>query len=404
MIKVNFSLNIISQLITLITILILTPEIIKKNGLEGYGNFLPYVLLIHVCLLLNPMISTFLKLLKLRKDSDINTLNIYILLISLAIYALNIKVESDYLSLTLIVICLISYFIQSSIYIEKNQSGLVTLYPPIIILVIHLYYLYNTSVNLININSQIVFFITILYGIKNIRVEKYKIDLKVIKYIIYRSKQTCFLSLVTLLNTNLDKIIFPIILDPINLALYNVLIILPSRLVSFYSIITNILYKKFFFGKEKNETIRLYYRYNLYLMLPSVFILLIFREEIFLHFLIDNTSEFIFLYNFVIIISILQSYNFLSYIVLSSENDLFYYSWVNAFSGCVQLIFILFFYYQNIINIELILFSIFLSRIIEILNIGRLKKNGNKTVYIETMKFLLILIFFQVLIYVFEEY
>jgi len=377
MYKINFSINVLAQLINFVTLVFITPFVVKNIGLNNYGKFIYIFTIFNLLFLFRSFSTTFFKIISFKNGYNWFMSLFYSLFFVFIILMILNSFEILYIKYFLILVSVILYFMLIAFYIYKNLNAFPSFILPLINLFLYLYYLrinhytFEENVYILSFITSIVILLFSIYLLIDTKnnfhfsfIGKYK------KYFFKRSKQTIYFSIVTAFQTNIEKIFLPILSSFELFAIYNLLILLPSRLISIYSNLSNIFLKDMY-SKNKNiilKAVNNYFFYSIAMFLVVSSILIIFHEQILIYLIHKNSFEYTIVFYLAILVAYIQIFGFIAFNLLSSINKLIIFSNNNLKSALLLLTLLCLFKLVSILNLYTIIFSVIISKYYEIKN------------------------------------
>lgn len=402
MYRKNFLLNASAQLINIFLLITLSPVVLKNIGKENYGQFVFVHAILLILFQFNHIYTTFLKLLKYKGTLLYcsHSIKLYLFLCPLLII-LSYIINSGFIYIFLIPFIIISVFIifmYKAILVYNSKNGYANFYLPVINLFLLLYYCYNNfSIEIFFKKLSLLIYFEILLSyflLKLYRNTNKDFNLKRInKYIIKRSIQTSIFSLSTLLQTNVEKFLLPIFFNFSVLGIYNLIILIPSRLISIFGNISYI-YSKDIHSKNYSKIFD-YFKYSAILVSFPILILVLF-ESFILNYMVNELKPIYFIiFKFSIIISLTQSFGFICFPIFSEKNKISILGINNAISLIIFLVSfsILYNYYEK--SLLSLIIALLISKVIEFYNAYLANKFVNMnliSMWIKTFGLILILI------------
>jgi len=411
MYKINFFLNGVAQLINISILLILTPHLIKSIGLNSYGKFIFIHSIFIFISIFRSFTTTFLKILAF-KDGYNWFLSIYYLLFFTIIILATLRVMQysiiDYL---IILLGMIIYFMFSAFYIYNSLSSIPNFIMPFINLILYLYFISNSNYTInknIDILSIALIVAIVIFSIYIFIKSKFNFKFsyknsRLFKYLYKRSIQTVYFSLVTAIQTNIERLLLPLFGSFELLGLYNLITLIPARLISIYSNLSNI-FTKDIYSKSRDRlkyAVESYFKYSTILFLVVSSLVISFHREILFYFLKEYKTEYRDIFILAIIISSIQIFGFISFNILSSINKLILFSSNNLKSAIILTISITTLYFFSYLNLYTLTFSILISKYYEFVNakyVYKFTKINLIDIWLNYLKRYIIILIFGVII------
>ncbi|MAV04245.1 MAG: hypothetical protein CMC31_01095 [Flavobacteriaceae bacterium] len=316
----------------------------------------------------------------------------------------------EFFSLVAIFFLTFIYYIISSKYIFNGLSGVVTTIPPILVLFSHLLIIYDKNlIQTVFLNASLIFlFLMVPYSLiilKDLyKFKKKNNDNKIYKYIYLRSYQTTYFSFITATQAQVDKLILPAVMSFEKLALYNLIVILPSRLIAVYGNLLNILQRDIYTNnQEVKKIIKNYFYYSSIILVPIILLLLLFQGIIFNQFQISNSLENNIIYILAVIICIFQSYGFISFGISAKRNDLAIFSKYNLYSLIFFIFSIIFISIFSSLKLVLLSTLLLISKFCELLNARRASFLSNTNIIRNGMLYHVIPIILIITLFIFTK-
>lgn len=377
MYKLNFSINIFAQLLNVFTLVLITPFVVKNIGIDNYGKFIYIYTFFSILFLFRSFSTTFFKIISFKKGYNWFMTAFYSLFLIFLFLIVFSTFSIPHIELFIILLSGILYFMLTAFYIHKHLNAVPNLILPFINLFLYTYYLninqYDAlnNIHVLSIITALIIFIFSIYLFFDTGINfKYSFTGRYQRYFFKRSIQTVYFSMVTALQTNVEKIVLPILGSFELLGIYNLLILLPSRLISIYSNFSNVFLKETY-SKNREKVlyaVNNYFFYSISMFLFVTAFIIIFHEQIILYFMHKNCLEYTVVFFVAILISFIQIFGFISFNLLSSINKLIIFS-SNNLKSALLLIFLLgtlsLFSYLNLYTIVL---GVLLSKWYEIVN------------------------------------
>ena len=408
--KNNIILNFLAQGINISFLFIYLPFLRDQLGGINYGLFVLYHTAFLILFQLNHIYSTLLKLLKSENGKAfIFSIHSFINLISLVFFIFLLVFNFSFFGIIYILLSTFNSFIIQAILVKKNFNSLSSFILPFlnIFLILGLIFNDNFSLDLfIYILSSGFFIINIIslffLGFNYFKL-KFLLSNNKWNYLFTRTIQTSYFSFVTILQTNIDKFIIPIIFDLKILGIYHLIILIPSRISSIYGNIALAFSKQIHESKNanfNNFTID-FFKYSSFISFFAVFIISLLSTKILLHSFNNIIEpEYIFVFFISIFISLIQSLGFYSFQLYSRINRLYKMALINFYSviSYVVLILILSKILTPLISLSI---ALFLSKFSEFYNAYYLSKKIKKSIFNYWIKYFILPLLVTFILYLY---
>ncbi len=377
MYKLNFSINIFAQFLNFFTLVFITPFVVQNIGLDNYGKFIYIFTIFNLLFLFRSFSTTFFKIISFKSGYDwFMTIFYSLFFVFVVSIILNIW-KIPYTEYMVILLSVILYFMLIAFYIYKNLNAIPNLILPLINVFLYVYYLnvnhytfFNNIYILSLITTTIIFIFSIYLFVTTRNRFRFSFSKRYKRYFYKRSRQTVYFSVVTAFQTNVEKIFLPLLGSFELLAVYNLLTLLPSRLISIYSNFSNIFLKDMYSRNRKTilDAVNNYFFYSIAMFLFVAGIIVIFHEPILFHFMHKNSLEYTMVFYVAIIIAYIQIFGFISFNLLSSINKLTVFSNNNLKSALLLLLLLCTFSLFSLLSLYTIIGSVLLSKWYEVVN------------------------------------
>lgn len=370
---INFALNASGQVINILLIFVIMPLIAKKQGGDHYGVFVLLHTTFLILLQFNHIYTSFLKLLHSKTGKKF-TRNCFKLLFlcTAGLYAGGFLLHNLVFALAVVGSTLLSFIFRAWL-ISKNRNGWASFFTPMVNVV-----LLTLSLHGAESYDPMVFarylamaYIPInLWGAFCILRERFAPEIAnkrktYLRYVGLRTQQTLWFSTLTIVQSNLDKFIIPLIFDYRVLSFYQLLSMVPSRLTSLYGNIAFVVSKDI--HEKRFDKVKAFFTYSAALLLFCVAILVFFHRPIMAHLIGENAADFYPHYLLLILVTFLQPFGFICFQIYSLSNKLFYYGNINLLSSVCFVALIFLFRLLGVDPLYGIIVSLMLSKFSEFL-------------------------------------
>lgn len=373
----NIIFNFVAQAINISFLFIYLPKLQASIGEYDYGKFVIFHTSFLILFQFNHIHTTFLKVLNSRSgEIFLKTLFLILIFFSTLFLTLFYFYNSLIFGLLFIVISSLVIFFLQSILVKKDINSISSYIIPLLNI-----YLILSLINVkdIDLNKFIIilskgFLYLNLLTIPVIRFKYFKLksiySFRKWNYLYKRTFQTSAFSLVTILQTNTDKYITPIIFDLNLLGYYHLITLIPSRISSIYGNIA-LAFSKQIHEEKNSEFINFtndFFKYSSLFSTAAVILICFFSEDILQYSFGENIkNEYYVVFYISVIISLIQSIGFYSFQIYSRLNKLYKMSLINLSSTIIFIISLVLL--SNIIpSLYALISAVFISKISEFYN------------------------------------
>jgi O-antigen/teichoic acid export membrane protein len=407
----NIIFNFLAQGINILVMFLCLPLLNSSFGIEKYGVFVLYHTFFLIVFQFNHIYTTFLKLLSSASGRIfLDTFFLVCIFLSTVLFVIFFLYKILIFGIVFILISGLTIFYLKSILVKKNLNSLSSFIIPFLntflvlgLLVINKFNLYIFLINLSYGFIIINILTTFIIGFKTFNLSSLRSRNKW-NYLYKRTLQTSTFSMVTILQTNAEKFVIPLIFDMSTLGYYHLITFIPSRISSIYGNIALAFSKQIHEGNQDDFKIFTsnFFKYSSIISLFLVIFCCVFATTLLNHFIQEDINAgYYFVYFLSIIISLIQSLGFYSFQVYSRYNKLFRMTLVNLLS--------LFIYVCSIVLLSRFIepfyalaLALLISKFSEIYNvyyIDSITKGSALNKWIKTFAILIIIVFIYLTIW-----
>ncbi len=409
-------LNALGQIVNVSILFFIMPLALKKIGEYQYGVLVLFHTIFLILFQFNHIYTSFLKVYRFNLGkSFVNHMALINFFIILLFYILGFCI-SPFFFIGAIILSTVQLFVFRAILVILNNNGLASFVLPVInVFFLGIVVCFYDSINFLLLLKILTFSYLPILLIGTVTLLDFKLinfyTFKLINfkrvygYILKRTYQTLYFSMVTIFQTNVDKLMIPFVFDYATLGKYQLISMIPSRLNSLFGNISFVVSKDIHAGDY--EVVEKFFKYSNYLM-ALVSILLIFLNRYIITYLLGYYDiETAILFFIFIGIAFIQPFGFIGFQIFSSLNKLFKFGSVNLVSAFLFICFNVLFFIFNVGPLYSLAISLLMSKVTEFY-IGYLGgRYINKSIikyWVNTFGITLICVVFFILIrlYVFD--
>lgn len=335
--RTNFILTIIARCVNIGTNILFAPLLLKKIGKEEYGFFVLLFSVINILFQFSHVYTSYLKILNYKGGYSyvFNRLKIYFI-ISTLIFLVSLLFRFLLFPALSIIVLIFMLFIYQAIYYNQGHNSYANYIFPIYTILINSYVYICGNVDWFNFLfiTQCFLYGIVVVGFLFVNYER-ELECEYLygrydHYIIGRSRQIFMFSFVTILQTNIEKIIIPIFMGYSTLAIYNVITMIPSRMSLVWGSISALYSKEIHAGIFDN--VNNYFKYGsliffvfgCFLIICDYYVLQYFTDVVFL--------KYEYIYIIFAFVSLIQSFGFICFPIYSYKNRINDFSIINLAS------------------------------------------------------------------------
>lgn len=381
--RTNFFLTIIARCVNIGTNILFAPLLLKKMGKEEYGFFVLLFSIINILFQFSHVYTSYLKVLNYKGGysyvfSRLKTcfiISTFIFIFSLVFKFLLFPVLS-------IIILVFMLFIYQAIYYNQGHNSYANYIFPVYTILINFYVYIHGNINWFDFLfiSQCFLYVIVIVGFLFVKYER-GLEYKYLYsrydcYIIGRSKQVFIFSFVTILQTNIEKIIIPIFMGYSTLAIYNVVTMIPSRMSLVWGSISALYSKEIHSGIFDN--VYNYFKYGGLVFFAFGCFFIVYDYYVLQYFVDIVFSKYEYVYIIFVFVSLIQSFGFICFPIYSYKNRINDFSVVNLGSLMTFLLLLCLFTLLDMPDLFSISMSVLFSKLFEFVNAYKCQNMINK--------------------------
>lgn len=378
--RTNFLLILFARGLNLIIGFVFTGLLIERLGMHSYGVFVLMFTILNILFQFNHFHTSILKLLDHKSGYA------YAYRRSVACFAMSavlilsgLLMHSFLLPLLATVLLTVISFIYQAVFYHTGNNGIYNYIIPILNLFLYggIFIIGDTDyytfwmVSAVGLAAILIAMAPIFFSriIRRVRAGRTDGDFlkRADRYVLKRSQQVLFFSGTTIVQTNIDRFIIPALTDMSTLGLYNAVSFVPYRLSMLWGSMSALFSKEVHQGNYNG--IKQYFKYGTMLFTAVTVCVLALSTYILKYELKRMPTDIEYaVYAIFVLISLVQSFGFICFLVYSYKNSINKFTYINCFSAILFVV--SFFILRYVVSDYLmaIAISIMISKVVELYN------------------------------------